>query len=197
MILMERAGRQARLSRMRRIGLLAAMVGLVAVAACGNDSDDDTTAVTDNGSATDNGTTATPDDNADSPAEDAPLTGTRWTVDALSVADVATESVSADTGAFVVIEEGEIRGDTGCNTFGGDAVVGEGVIEVAQVIATKRACSDELGDLDRAVLTVLRDDVTVEVSGDMLTLTNADGDRLELRADGNAEVDAPAGDTDS
>lgn len=170
MITMERAGEQARPTGMKRLRMLIAVAGLVTVAACGNDNGDD-------------GTTAVPDNGAGSETEDTPLDGTHWQLDGLSVDD-ASPKLPKDAESFLEITDGAVGGNTGCNTFGGNAEVSEdgSTVTFSEVIATKRACSRPLGEVDNAMLAVLRDEVTAEISGDTLTLTNTNGDQLELSA---------------
>ncbi|WP_166346705.1 META domain-containing protein [Phytoactinopolyspora limicola] len=163
---------------MRRLRVLIAVAGVVAVAACGNngdDNNDDTTAVPDNGSGSE----------ADA---DAPLFGTHWQLDRVAVNDESTET-SDDVAAYVVFDENEIGGNTGCNSFGGDIESSEdGSLTLGPVIATKRACTGELGDIDMAMLQVLHDEVSVDIAGERLTLTNTAGDTLEFHADDDPDL---------
>lgn len=170
MILTELDSPKGRLIDMRRLRLFVAAAASVAIlAACGS-GDDDTTAVPED----DNG------ESSEAPP-DAPLLGTYWGLDGVDVADV-TADPPPDTSAYVLIEEGNVEGQTGCNSFGGNAEVSEdnATVSFSQVIATKRGCSGDLGEMDQAMLSVLRGEVTAEVSGDTLTLTNAEGGTLEL-----------------
>ncbi|WP_165368249.1 META domain-containing protein [Phytoactinopolyspora endophytica] len=165
----------------RRLGFLVAAVTSAAVlTACGNGEDDDTTVV--------------PEDNdSGSETESLPLTGTTWKLfDVTSVEDLPSEPPAE---AMFVIDDGEVSGNTGCNSFGGNADVDEeaGTVTFTEVIATTRACMDELGDIDKALLGALDGEATVEVSGDVLTLTPQNGDPLELRAtdEDPADVEEP------
>ncbi|NDL58066.1 META domain-containing protein [Phytoactinopolyspora mesophila] len=176
MISMERAGGRARPTHMRRLRVLIAVAGVVAVAACGNNGDDDTTVVPENGPGSET-------------EEDAPLMGTQWRLDSLTTNDTSVDAPD-DADAFVVFEDTRIGGNTGCNSFGGDVEAAEDdSLTLGPVIATKRACLGEIGEIDSAMLQVLREEVTVQIDGDRMTLTNAAGDSLDLYADGEADID--------
>lgn len=181
MITMERAGMRARPTVMKRLRTMIAVAGLLTVVACGNNGDD----------AGDAGTTAVPENGSGSgtETEQTPLTGVQWQLDGLSV-DGASPEPPAKSDVFLEFTDGSVGGNTGCNTFGGNAEVSEdgSTVTFSDVIATKRACSGVRGEIDTAVLTMLNGEVAVETSGDTLTLTNAAGDKLELRA-GDAESD--------
>lgn len=157
---------------MRRLGTLAAVAGIALLAACGSeDAGDDTTAVPGDSSESDGST---------EPA--VPIVGSRWVLDEVQTAD-ATVSPPAEAEAYFQIDEnGDVTGSTGCNGFGGSAEVSDSTISFSPLISTRRGCSGDLGEIDASMLQVLNGDVTVEVAGDMLTLTNAEGDTLTLQA---------------
>jgi heat shock protein HslJ len=157
---------------MRRLGTLAAVAGIAMLAACGSsDSGDDTTAVPGDSSESDGST---------EPA--VPVVGSRWVLDEVT-AQGATVERPADADAYFQIDEnGDVTGSTGCNGFSGSAEVSDSSISFAPLISTRRGCSGELGKIDSSMLQVLNGDVTVEVSGDVLTVTNAEGDTLSLTA---------------
>jgi heat shock protein HslJ len=176
MISMERATKRARPTSMRRLRVLIAVAGVVAVAACGNNGDDDTTVVPDNDSGSETG-------------EDAPLMGTQWRLDSLTANDTSVDAPD-DVDAYVVVDDSRIGGNTGCNSFGGDIEAADDQsLTLGDVIATKQACPGTAGEIDKAMLQVLHNEVTVDIDGDRMTLTNAAGDALELYADGEAELD--------
>jgi heat shock protein HslJ len=157
---------------MRRLGTLAAVAGIAMLAACGSsDSGDDTTAVPGDSSESDGST---------EPA--VPVVGSRWVLDEVT-AQGATVERPADADAYFQIDEnGDVTGSTGCNGFSGSAEVSDSSISFAPLISTRRGCSGELGQIDSSMLQVLNGDVTVEVSGDVLTVTNAEGDTLSMTA---------------
>ena len=172
---MERITASPRRIGMRRLRIFSAVAGIALLAACGsNGSDDGTTAVPEDGSGTSESETT---------AEPASIVSTKWILKEVATADVSLQSADDGPSAWLQINDaGEVTGSTGCNGFGGSAEVGEGVVTFEPLLATKKGCSGELGEIDTAMLTVLRGEVTAEVSGDSLTMTNADGDALTLSA---------------
>ncbi|PZF84438.1 META domain-containing protein [Jiangella anatolica] len=157
---------------MRRLGTLAAVAGIALLAACGgNDSGDDTTAVPGDSSGSDGST-----------EPGVPIVGSRWVLEELQAAG-ATVAGPADPQAYFEIDEnGDVTGSTGCNGFSGAAEVSDAGITFEPLISTRRGCSGDLGQIDSSMLQVLRGETTVEVAGDTLTITNADGDSLTLQA---------------
>ncbi|SDT67193.1 META domain-containing protein [Jiangella sp. DSM 45060] len=154
------------------------MAGIALLAACGgNDSGDDTTAVPG-------------DSGADGSTEPAvPVVGSRWVLEELQAAG-ATIAGPADPQAYFEIDEnGDVTGSTGCNGFSGSAEVSDSSITFQPLISTRRGCSGDLGQIDGSMLGVLSGEVTVEMSGDVLTITNAEGETLTMQAS-----DAPSTD---
>ncbi|TDD70205.1 META domain-containing protein [Jiangella aurantiaca] len=154
---------------MRRLGTLAAVAGIALLAACGgNDSGDDTTAVPgDSGS-----------DGSTEPA--VPIVGSRWVLEELQATGATVAGPSDPEAYFEIDENGDVTGSTGCNGFSGSAEVGDSSITFQPLISTRRGCSGDLGQIDNSMLQVLSGEVTVEASGDTLTLTNADGNSLTM-----------------
>jgi heat shock protein HslJ len=89
-----------------------------------------------------------------------------------------------------------VGGNTGCNAFGGNAEVNEddGTVTFSEVFSTMRACTGERGESDSAMMAVLQGTVTVELDGETLTLTNANGDSLQLTATEEPPADEEQGD---
>lgn len=156
---------------MRRLRYLALVAGVSVLAACGGGDNDATTAVPE-------GSTGS----SSSGAAGAPVMGTTWAVSEVNVAQAAI-AASADAEAYLQIQDdGKVQGNTGCNGFGGTAEVGSEAITFSPLISTKMACEGDIGAMDSAMLQVLRGEVTFEVAGDVMTLTNASGDTLALAA---------------
>ncbi|NED95331.1 META domain-containing protein [Phytoactinopolyspora alkaliphila] len=170
---------------MRRLGqFVTVLASATVLAACGNGGDD---------------TTAVPDDgDPGSQTEGMPLAGTYWGLDELSADDSTTE-IPDDVGAYLLLEDGAVGGNTGCNTFGGNAEINEddGTVEFSEVFSTMRACSGAQGESDSAMMAVLQGTVMVEIDGESLTLTNAQGDSLQLSVTEEPPADdVPAGDSE-
>jgi heat shock protein HslJ len=174
----------ARRIGMRRLRNLAAVAGLSLLAACGTVQTDDDSA-TEGAGTTEETTTGEASETA------APVLGTTWTVQEIETAD-GTLMPAPDTAASLQItDDGKVAGTTGCNGFGGNAEIGDGVITFTAVFATKMACSGEVGQIDSAMLAFLDGEVSSEVSGDSLTLINAAGQAVSFTvADDDADGDA-------
>lgn len=143
------------------------------IAACGSGNDDDTTAVPEGGGSSET-------DSSESTGSAVPIVGTQWILNEVEAAD-ASITTDANISAYLRINDaGEVTGSTGCNGFSGSAEVGDEVITFEPLLATKKGCSGALGQVDSAMLTVLRGEVSADVAGDSLTLTNADGETLML-----------------
>jgi heat shock protein HslJ len=59
------------------------------------------------------------------------------------------------------------------------------------MVSTKKACADEIGRLESAVLAVLDGEVSAQVEADRLSLTRPDGRGLRLRATRPGRSDGP------
>jgi heat shock protein HslJ len=122
---------------------------------------------------------------------DRPLRGTRWVVDS-TVDNESATSAPAGTQAYLTFGDGDrVEGFTGCNSFAGTAAERGGRITFSKIISTKKACADEIGRLESAVLAVLDGEVSAQVEADRLTLTRSDGRSLRLRATGPGRSDGP------
>ncbi|WP_162606583.1 META domain-containing protein [Jiangella asiatica] len=147
------------------------MASIALIAACGsNDSDDGTTAVPEDGGS----------GGSSEPAVS--IVSSRWVLSQLETADASLQPSGESEAWFEIGENGDVTGSTGCNGFSGAAEVSDSSITFQPLISTRRGCSGELGDIDNAMLGVLRGEVTAEVSGDVLTITNAEGGTLTLQA---------------
>lgn len=112
---------------------------------------------------------------------DAEIEGTTWTVVGVIDGD-AVSSVPADA-ATITITDGALALNSGCNTGGGDVTVGESTLTFGPVILTRMACTDDaLTQLEAAVTTVLDGEVSYEIDGATLILTNGSGAGLQLTA---------------
>lgn len=113
---------------------------------------------------------------------DRPLTGTRWTVDAIIDRDVAG-SIQGVVAHLTLTTDGRFTGNTGCNQMGGSAVPTATAIRFSDVLTTKMACEPHRMQLEQAVLDVLQDEVKYQVDADVLSLRHPSGKGLSLRAE--------------
>jgi heat shock protein HslJ len=87
-----------------------------------------------------------------------------------------TAAASIDFNTFIDFsEDGELTGNVGCNSFGGDYEVTGNQITFGTIISTLMACEDPIGAQEAAVLKTFTDTATYELKGDTLTITSADG----------------------
>jgi heat shock protein HslJ len=110
---------------------------------------------------------------------DLPLTGTRWTLDTIIQGEVAS-STAGSSKAYVVFDDGQVQGSTGCNSMGGTATVSGGTVTFGSIGATRKACDGPANDVERAVLAVLDGAVSAAVDGNRLTLKHPSGRALVL-----------------
>ncbi len=112
------------------------------------------------------------------------LGGTEWHLNAILEGEVSV-SVVAGTDPTLLVDQdaGTLSGSTGCNTFGGAAVVESESITITDLVATKMACTKDgvMGE-ESAILDILGRAVTWGVEGDRLLITADDGRSLEYRA---------------
>ncbi|MTB49405.1 META domain-containing protein [Lewinella sp. W8] len=89
--------------------------------------------------------------------------------------------------AFVKISDGQIGGNTGCNSFGGDWQLSGAKLNVPGVMATKMFCQ-EASSQEQLFLNILNGDVGYAVTGDRLTLSGASGQLNFRRKDSGIQV---------
>jgi heat shock protein HslJ len=97
--------------------------------------------------------------------------GTAWKIVSL---DTPNTSSAAPEGASMTIADGMIAVATGCNQAVGEATVGEGTLTVGPPALTRMACVPDLGEWESSLTSFLEGELTFEVSGDQLVLSNGD-----------------------
>jgi heat shock protein HslJ len=113
---------------------------------------------------------------------DRALRDTRWSVESL-LAGESVSSAPAGTTAHLTFSAGDqVVGFTGCNSLRGPVTVRGDRIRFGELAVTRKACRDEVNQLEAAVVAVLGAEVTFRIEGDLLTLTTPDGRGLQLRA---------------
>ncbi|OAH14972.1 heat-inducible protein [Streptomyces jeddahensis] len=126
-----------------------------------------------------------------------PLTGTTWTVDALTTgkgADAAAEPLpqAARGKAYLVLSkdaltgDGTVHGSLGCNTFSGKATVSDGsdgTIEFSRLATTRKLCSAPVMKTENEIKEILDGKVAYDKEHDVLTLTADSGKGLTARAE--------------
>ena len=113
---------------------------------------------------------------------DRALTGTTWAVDTIIDGQTAS-STPAGVTATVRFGDGRVSIGTGCNDASATYTAAGDTVRFGRAVSTRRACRPDIMRLETAVLDVFRDEVTVELDGDRLTLTHPSGKGLQLHAE--------------
>ena len=109
---------------------------------------------------------------------DQPLAGTLWTLDSMGQApeigdDGIVSSIPAGVSSTLEIDDnGRLSLKPGCNTGGGDVTITDTTITFGPIALTRMACPGDPMDVENAVLKVLDGDVSYQIDGTMLSLTN-------------------------
>jgi heat shock protein HslJ len=102
---------------------------------------------------------------------DRPLAGTTWTLDSIISGDVVS-SVPGDARATILLNaDGTLTVFPGCNQGGATWSQGADGLQVTDLVLTKKACSGSGGQLEAAVVSVLRAaTIHLTIDADSLTL---------------------------
>ncbi|MEV7683463.1 META domain-containing protein [Streptomyces sp. NPDC088341] len=123
-----------------------------------------------------------------------PLTGTQWTVSALTDGATATSLSQGSDGKahFTFGKDGTVAGSFGCNSFRGTAKVSEAgtgagekaasTVTFGRLSSTRKLCPGPEMTLERQVQKVLEGNVTYELHHRSLTIKQADGQGLHAMA---------------
>ena len=112
-------------------------------------------------------------------AKDNIPTPSAWKIVSCSNGGKTVDAVN-DKG-FVAIRDGQIGGNTGCNSFGGEWTGSSAKMNVGGVMATKMFCAD-VNEQEGMVLDVFNGTVTAKLSGKELILSGG-GTTLLLSRD--------------
>lgn len=82
----------------------------------------------------------------------------------------------ADVITIIEFGDGKIRGNVGCNSFGGDYTVDGNTIKFSAIMATMMFCEGPVGGQESAVLSVLQGSTTFAIDGNVMTITSPNGD---------------------
>lgn len=106
------------------------------------------------------------------------LAGTSWTVTSYDNATGAPAGVLDEPDVTVSFgTDGKVSGNTGCNTFDGAFISGDGTVKLGPLVATKSVCETPAGLMaqEARVLADLDAAATFAITGDELQLTGANG----------------------
>jgi len=106
----------------------------------------------------------------------ASLEGTLWALESYQNADGETVDALPNSGARAEFENGEVSGTSGCNRFFGAYEVDGNSISIGPLGSTLMACPPPLMDQEFGFLTAVQSAATYKISGDTLTMSNAEGE---------------------
>jgi heat shock protein HslJ len=110
---------------------------------------------------------------------DLPLVGPVWTLDSIIAGDAVSSVPGGVVATLTFTPDGNVQVNAGCNTGGGSAAVQGGTILFGAIATTKRACEAPAGQVESAVLEVLRQgQVAFTIDAARLTLVTPDGKGL-------------------
>lgn len=99
-----------------------------------------------------------------------------WELVSYGPASGQITAASIDFNTFIDFDEdGELTGNVGCNSFGGDYKVAGDQITFGSIISTLMACEDPIGAQEAAVLKTFSGIATYDMNADTLTITSEDG----------------------
>jgi len=109
----------------------------------------------------------------------ASLDGTSWTLN-----DLNGSVPIAGTLVTAKFADGQVSGNSGCNTYGGSYEVNGDALTVSALFMTEMACLDPAGAMDQesAYLDILGRAASYQVDGPQLTITTSNGDTLTFTA---------------
>ncbi|MEV8318082.1 META domain-containing protein [Streptomyces sp. NPDC059900] len=116
---------------------------------------------------------------------DAPLTGTKWNVNAVGDREaVAPLPKEVDGKAHLTFgKDGTVRGKLGCNSVTAKAEVKDGQITLGAPRTTRMMCQGAEGETEKKLLKLFDGKVSYRLSHDGLSLTAEDGTVVSANAD--------------
>ena len=80
-----------------------------------------------------------------------------------------------DVDTSIEFKDGQMSGNVGCNSFGGNYKVDGEMLTLEPIVSTLMACEDPMASQESGVFAVLYESATFALDGDSLTITSADG----------------------
>jgi heat shock protein HslJ len=124
------------------------------------------------------------DDDGGSSAEP-DVDGTEWVS-----SEVTGHELVAGTEIRLTFQNGRVSANAGCNTMGGEYTFDGSTMSVAAMEMTDMGCEEQLAAQDEFLATQLGSGPTVEVDGDLLTLTSGEATMTMIDSE-VAEPDLP------
>ncbi|MFZ3595891.1 META domain-containing protein [Streptomyces sp. BH104] len=115
---------------------------------------------------------------------DARLVGTKWNVTGLTADGTSSSLPKAAQGraGLVLDKDGHASARLGCNSARTKATVKDGHITFGPLNTTRMGCIGAAGEVEQAMLKVLKNKVSYDIQGDSLTLKKPDGSGIGLTA---------------
>ncbi|WP_425831424.1 META domain-containing protein [Streptomyces fractus] len=115
---------------------------------------------------------------------DAELVDTKWNVTSLSAGDTTRSLPKAAQGRarLVFDKDGHVSARLGCNQGRAKATVNEGHVTFGPLTSTRMGCIGAAGEVEQAMLDVLKNKASYDIQGDALTLRKPDGSGIGLTA---------------
>lgn len=109
--------------------------------------------------------------------EPSELEGTLWKLDSYVNYQGVLVSVLPDTEITAQFTGGEVKGSSGCNTYGGVYEIDGTAVTIGSLFMTEMACLEPEGVMEQEgdYLTALGSVVSFKISGSRMEMTNADG----------------------
>ena len=121
---------------------------------------------------------------------DLPLEGTTWNVEGLISGDAVSSVPAGGRVPSMVLEDGSVVLDTGCNRGTGGYELGDGTITFGAIATTRAACTDPAAtEAEQIVLATLAGTATYEIEADVLTIRSGTNG-LVLRGAGDSDAAA-------
>ncbi|MFL6288276.1 MAG: META domain-containing protein [Actinomycetes bacterium] len=102
---------------------------------------------------------------------DQPLAGPLWQLESITSGDAVSSVPQGVAAGVMFTTEGAVRATLGCNIGHGTYTVEGSTLNLGPLGSTQKTCEPPASDVESAMLSVLRGDVTFGVDGDRLTLT--------------------------
>jgi heat shock protein HslJ len=99
-----------------------------------------------------------------------------WSLTSVTGADGQTVAIPAGVSPGITFQDGQVNGDTGCNSFSGSFTLDGSTIDFGPLKTTRMVCADDVNAVETAYLTALDAVDSVTIDGTTLTLSTSGGD---------------------
>lgn len=106
------------------------------------------------------------------------LEGAEWEVTGYNNGRQAVVSLKVGTHITLMFQDGQVSGNSGCNSFHGSFTLAENTLKIHPLATTRKACEDEVMVQEQAFLSALQSATTWDIIRGMLDVHRADGERV-------------------